>query len=394
MLHARALIAVLDGDIRGEDSRKSSFAQVVESLVTHEKRRWLVTAAAWDWGTGVAPSKGVQEKAVATLLLLGSASELEARQTLRRVPELRDATEERLSAIAAWVIEQYAPDSYGIFHLCPDLVGEWFVTLKLVDDPELAQDLRDDLTDVQAARALGFLARAADDVDTADGLFASFASGDVRRRVLAAGQAAMTAEVGRHLLDPVMASAIRSADGWSLDQLAALDRDIPSRVLLRTHVAIADRIVGILRGLAASDPVAYQRDLAVSLNILGARLDRVGSYTDALGATEEAVGIERDLAASDLAADQEDLADALNNLGVRLERLGQHQEALAATEDAVRIRRGLAASDTATHQGGAAAFPRPLSGVPFRGGGRCPHPPQPGRQRYGHPPGRPRGLAR
>jgi tetratricopeptide (TPR) repeat protein len=345
MVQAQALLAVLGTDGSQRDPRELSAGQVAEALMGHEKRRWRAMALDWEWGSGGPPAGALQEKAVTALALLGPAGDAEAAEVLRRVPELRDAPAERLSAIAAWISALYPDGLGGAARIRPDLMGEWFVVDQLTAHPELAQSLRAGLTDAQAGRALSFLAHAADRMESASLLFDEFASGDIRRKILAAVQAALTGETGRHLLDAVIAQQIQSADGWAADQLAEVERLIPEPVLLRTHAAIADRNVALYRALAAGNPAAHQANLAGALNNLGAWLGDLGRYQEALAATEEAVALSRALAAGNPAAHQAGLAAALNNLGIWLGRLGRYQEALAARTEAVRIYREMASAN-------------------------------------------------
>ena len=320
VVQAQALLAVLGTESSQGDPRELSFGQVAEALMNHEKRRWRAMASAWEWPGGSAPSESLQERTVTALSLLGSSSAAEAAEVLRRIPELRDALAERLSAIASWISALYQVDLGDAPRIRPDMVGEWFVVNQLTVHPELGQSLRTGLTDDQAARALSFLARAADRIESASVLFDEFASGDIRRRIAAAVQTAMTGEAGRHLLDTVVAQQIRSADGWTAVQLAEIERLIPESVLLLTHVAIAECTVAVYRVLAADNP-ARQAALAGTLTNLGSRLGSVGRYPEALAAAEEAVTLYRALAA-DNPAHQADLATALTNLGNRLDRGG------------------------------------------------------------------------
>ena len=244
----------------------------------HERRRWRAVAASWDWGGGRAPSAEVQGRAVAALALLGADTAAEAAEILRRVPELRDAPAERLAAVVSWVAALY-PGGPGVApRIRPDLIGEWFVVSELAADPDLARSLRAGMSDEQAARALAFLARAADRLEAASGLFKEFGSGDLRRLILAAVLAARTGEAARGLLDPVIAAQIAAAGDWTLDQLTGLQDTVPGDLLLRTHVTIAQLIVTVLRALAADNPAAHQADLATALDNLGVWLDRVGRY--------------------------------------------------------------------------------------------------------------------
>ena len=272
--------------------------------------------------------------------------------SLRRVPELRDAPAERLAAIGSWIAALYPASPGPAPRIRPDLIGERFVVTELAAHPELTQSLRTGLADQQAARALGFLARAADRLEAASRLFEEFAAGDLRRRILAAVLAARTGETGSRLLDPVMAAQIGSAGDWTLDQLTELQNTLPAYLLLRTHATIAHLIVTLYRALAADDPAAHRQvSLAGALSDLGIRLGQVGRHREALEAAQEAVTLYRGMAADNPAAHQASLAGTLNNLGIRLHQQGRYRDALEATQEGVTIDRGLAADDPAAHQG-------------------------------------------
>jgi hypothetical protein len=156
------------------------------------------------------------------------------------------------------------------------VIGEWFVVSQLTANPTLTQNLHADLTDDQAARALGLLARAADWLAEAGPLFGEFAGGDVRRQILAATQATLTGDAGRSLLDIVVAGYLRSTGDWPLSQLEDLRKQIPEYLLPRTQAAIGILIVAVYRALAVDDPDAYASGLAWALDNLGARLDALG----------------------------------------------------------------------------------------------------------------------
>jgi tetratricopeptide (TPR) repeat protein len=354
MLQGQALLAVLDQGQCSGDPRDLPLDELMAALMGHERRRWRAVAASWDWGSGRAPSAEVQARAVAALALLGADSNAEAAEIVRQVPELRDAPAERLAAVVSWAAGLY-PGGPGVApRIRPDLVGEWFVVSELAADQDLARSLRAGISDEQAARALAFLARAADWLEAASGLFKEFGSGDLRRLILAAVLAARTGEAARGLLDPVIAAQIAAASDWTLDQLTGLQDTVPGYMLLRTHVTIGQLIVTVLRAMAADNPAAHQDDLAAALSNLGVRLDRVGRYEEALEATQEAVALRRVLAADNPAAHQDDLAIALDHLGIQLHEVGRYEEALEATQEAVALNRVLAADNPAAHQEGLA----------------------------------------
>jgi tetratricopeptide (TPR) repeat protein len=348
MTLARALVAVLDRDAGDPAPRRLSFEQVAEELMRHERRRWDAAASAWDWGMGGAPSPAVRERAITALALLGADGEAEAAQALRRVPELEDASSERRHAIASWIASLYPS---GITpRIRPDIIGEWFVVSQLNGNPALARNLQAGLTDDQASQALGLLARAADWLEPAAPLFGQFAGGDVRRQILAAVQATLTGDVGRNLLDEVLASQLGSSPGrWEIDQLTALSDRIPEHVLLRTRLMLGVLTVAEYRVLAAGDPDAHNPALARALDNLGAQLDALGRHHEALTAATEAITLYRALATTNPDAHNPALARALNSLGIWLNALGRHHEALTATTEAITLRRALATTNPDAH---------------------------------------------
>ena len=348
ILQGQALLAVLNQGQSSDDPRDLPPDELAAALMDHEQRRWRAMAGSWDWGSGTAPSQDVQGQAVAALALLGAETKPEAAEIVRRVPELGDALAERLAAVASWAAGLY-PDEPGMApRIRPDLAGEWFVVSQLTANPDLARSLRVAMNDQQAARALGFLARASDRVETASDLFKEFTAGDLPRLILAAALAAQTGNAGRRLLDPIIATQIAAAHEWTLDQLTALQDTLPSHLLLHTHVAIAKLIVTAVRALTADNPAAHQAGLAHALEKLSDSLGQVGRYREALETAEEAVTTWRALAA-DNPGRQAGLANVLNQLDRSLSRVGQYRQALGTAEEAVITWRALAADNPAHH---------------------------------------------
>jgi tetratricopeptide (TPR) repeat protein len=349
VLLAQALLAVLGAPGIEGDPRKLSLCQVAEALVGREKRRWRAMAATWDWGIGGPPSEVLQGNSIAALCLLGSARSGTAEQVLLRVPKLRDAHAERLADITSWIMALYPPGPQGAPTIRPDMIGEWFVVTELTDHPVLTRSLCNELPDIQAARAIAFLARAADRIEAASSLLDQFADGDLRRQILAAVQVAITGGyAGEYLSDRAVAERIRSADGWTIDQLTWLDRLIPRYVLPLNHVAIGELLVQVWRSLAKDDP--NRADLAGALGKLGSSLYGVARYQDALAATEEALSLHRVLAEDNPGAFTMEIAAELSNLGVQLEAVGRLQDSLDVTEESVTLFRTLAEENPDVHR--------------------------------------------
>ena len=320
-----------------------------ERLMIHEKHRWRTVAPAWNFFGGddlemLAQLSDVQAPAITALALLGAENPTDAVAVLRRVPDLRDEQTMRLRAIAAAVTKLYPAGPGGAPRIRPDVIGEWFVVNQLTKDPDLAQGLHQDLTDDQAARALGMLARAADSFKPAAHLFEEFLGGDVRRQILAATMAAKTGRTGQQLLDRVVAEQLASTQDLTLEQLNELDRLIPTHAMLHTHAAIAGHTVAWYRNLAATDASDHQVELASSLDRFGDLLNQVGRFEEALNATEEAVSLFRSLAEADPARIP-GLARALTTLGVEFQRLGRFAEALTPASEAVTLLQSLAETD-------------------------------------------------
>jgi tetratricopeptide (TPR) repeat protein len=346
MLQAQALLAVLGHAARGgkEDPRSLTASQICAALMEHEQRRWRDNAALADWGSGAPPAQRLQERCVAALALLGAADVAEATAVLRRIPELRDASGERLSDIATWAARLY-PSAGGFTPaIRPSLVGEWFVVTQLARDADFSRALSGALTVAQAARALSLLGHAADHFASAADLFAEFVSGDVERLVLAAVVAARAGETGQRLLDPVVAGRVRAAE-WTIGDIKELLPQIPPYLLLTTRVALLEIAVALFRQLAEDNPAVHQPDFARVLGNHAAALDRVGEHRRALDAAEEAATLYRQLTKDNPTVHQPNLAHVLDNLGVRLDRTGDKDASLAAYRESVEIYRDLARLD-------------------------------------------------
>ncbi|MEV1111254.1 tetratricopeptide repeat protein [Micromonospora sp. NPDC049751] len=110
----------------------------------------------------------------------------------------------------------------------------------------------------------------------------------------------------------------------------------------------ASEAVGIIQRLTASNPAAFDTDIAAStLYALGDRLGENGRQEEGLGYAAEAARFYRHLAASNPIKFESKLAAALTGLASTLAILGRCEDARAAGAEAVEVYRRLAASNPA-----------------------------------------------
>ena len=103
-------------------------------------------------------------RTITALTLLGANNETDAATTLKRVPDLHDATEEHRRVLARWVHHHYPPhnpEDGWTSGLQPDLLAETHTALALQQNPDLAHTMLESLTTAQSRRALTILTRAA-----------------------------------------------------------------------------------------------------------------------------------------------------------------------------------------------------------------------------------------
>ncbi len=342
-VQAQALLAVLETERRRPqnlDVQALPFDQVAEALFAHEQRRWQQVAQQPGWGLA-ALTAPAQQRAIAALMLAGAAGEPEAVIALRAVPDLADASAERLACIARWAFHLYPP---GPVRIQPDMLGEWFLVTQLTSAPGLASHLND-LTGPHILALLKVLAHASDHMPGAVPLYAGLIQADPASLAAAGSDAALTASSAQPLLDGALAAVV-TGTRWDPDVLAELDRHLSEGTLPRTRAAVSAVTVNLTR------ETGTRKDLARVLLSHGARLTDLGQHREALGIKEEAVALYQDLAAAS-PAHQPGLARALTSCGASFRELGRHREALAAEEEAVALYRDLTAANRA-HQPGLA----------------------------------------
>ena len=383
-IQAQALLAVLESERHRPPylaTQALPFNQVAEALFAHEQRHWQQVAKQPEWGL-TDLTVPAQERVIAALMLSGAAGEPEAVAALRALPDLIDATAERIARIARWAFHLYPP---GPIQIKPDMLAEWFLITQLTSAPGLASHLNN-IARSHIPALLVLLAHASDHMHAAIPLYANLIRTDPVGLMAAGAHAALTARTARRRLDAALAALI-AATQWSPDALASLDQHLPEGALPRTQAAVnavavkharetgtsedlaralynygvslrdlgrdqdglaaSKEAATLLRDLAAANP-AHQSRLAMALNSCSVSLRDLGRDEDGQAASEEAVAMYRDLVSAD-PAHKPSLADALSNYGTSLTSLAHYGDALAASAEAVTLLRDLAATDPA-HQ--------------------------------------------
>ena len=321
------------------------FAEVAAMLFKQEEHRWHASAKLPDWGLTDLTGPN-QSMAIAVLMLSSPLDQAQAVAALRRMPDLADASAERLGNIARWAAGLYPADPPWPIRIKPDMLAEWFVVAQVSQTPELVGPL-DELDLPHAAAVLMLLARASDHMPAAVRLFADLVSADPVSLAGAGIAAARTATAGRRKLDDELARPILQAT-WSDDLLRPVE-DQSATGLPTTQAAIAQARVSLVRadGDAAS--------LASALTTLESHLAELGRHQDAVAAAEESVRLYRRLARRSRSR-RPDLGGALTGLGQRLAELGRFKEAEGAAAESAGLYRPLAGRDPAFQPGLAKAL--------------------------------------
>ena len=333
VIHAAALLTVIDHAVGAGHRQVSSAMGVLEDLLGHEARYWAKSAAA----RGLTMDLSVLRLAVASGCLIGADSQTSATALLSRIPDLQDSAEQR-GRVARWLHDLYpvtdADDPGGrewLGPLRPDRLAEQLITSELTSHPELVVGLFTGLAETRGARALTVLARAALADDRAVGLLRSALAADLE-----------------HLAVPALSVAVETNPvlGELLAQVIGV-QDVPRQTLVTVaetspypSLALAAPAAVVLQQLA--DGSVDDSERAGWLVDLSNRLSGLGRLEEALAAIEEAVTTYRQLAQARPDAFLPGLAMSLNNQSACLSDLGRREEALAAIEQAVTVYRGLA----------------------------------------------------
>jgi hypothetical protein len=337
--------------VHGNSAPPSSRAALLDEILAHERRHWRASAP------GLFADDVLPQRVVALATLGGAGDEAEAVERLRLLPDLDDASGERLALLARWAHEQY-PGPAWWNPLEPDMVGEHLIAESFAGLPSVLAGVLAAPSPRGITRPLEVYARAAADHPRLAAALQPIVSRELAHLCeLAVSQAA--SEADHDLLYgnvTTAATAIeRTVNALDLESAAittALETMPPHTNLILDSLVLTLNLreVAQLRRLAAADPAAFGGGLATSLNNLSSRLATTGRSEEGLAAIEESVEINRRLAADDPRR-QPNLGMSLNNLSNRLVELGRLWEGLAAVEESVEINRRLAADEGGDESG-------------------------------------------
>ncbi|TDB83132.1 tetratricopeptide repeat protein [Actinomadura sp. KC216] len=332
MLHATALVAVLDDERGTSGGRAAADLGVLDRLLGHERRLW--DKAARRAGLAMRLSVLEQVMAAAVLLLDPEGDESSLRAVVRRVPDLVRADEERVGAVVGWLRQLYPVQGGRVEWLGPDLLAERHATDQLAAHELLRRACFSGLASSEAVRALTVLTRACAHHERASGVIEQV----LRQNLVGLADAAIVvaAQTGTRLGD-LLAGVLKDVPA-KLEDLQGIAKKMPhSTVALATAKAVATQRVRELLP-ADADPAA----VAASSRNLAMALAQLGRWEEALEAITQAVQIRRQLAETRPDAFLPKLTISLNTQSVCLSNLGRREEALEAITEAVTTYRTLA----------------------------------------------------
>jgi tetratricopeptide (TPR) repeat protein len=377
VLHAAALVAVLDAESGEPGGRAAVNLGVLDRLLGHERRLWHRTAQR----AGLHVRLAVLQQVVAVVaLLLDPQQNVRVEEVVRRVPDLDGVDGERVGAVVAWLRQLYPDATNGVSGLQPDLLAERHAVTQLTDHPSLVEACFAGLGELSAVRALTVLSRACTHDTRAPELLDQVLRRDLNG--LAAAAVVVAVQTGTRM-GQLLANVLTDIPAGRED-LQRISESIPhpTVALAQANAIVTRRIHGLLpedaepadrarwgerlslvlhqigqrhealqvgiqvlqlrRELASTNSDRYRPDLAESLSNLGVWFSELGRPADALPVAQEAFQIYLELVRTDPDRYRPELATSLSNLGVRFSALGRPADALPVTQESVEIRRELA----------------------------------------------------
>ncbi|MFG1862361.1 hypothetical protein [Microbispora bryophytorum] len=333
VLHAAALVTVLDEEQGTAGARAAADLGVLDRLLGHERRLWDKTARRA--GAGVALPVLQQVIATVTLLLNAQDHDEDAvRAVVRRVPDLTRADDARVGAVVRWLRQVYPGGGERVDALRPDLLAERHAAHELAASSRLRRACSTDLTERQAVQMLTVLVRACAHHDEGPRLIEQALRQDLTG--LAAAAIVVAVQTGPRLGD-LFAQVLENAPIAVADlQQIVVMIPYPTVALAAPDEVVTRRVRDLLP--ADADPAQIAEWSSKFAKVLA----QLGRREEALAAVAEAVIVYRSLAETRPDAFLPNLAGSLNNQATCLSDLGQREKALAAIDEATDLYRTLA----------------------------------------------------
>ena len=312
----------------------STTAEVADILAEQERRQWP------EPDTEI--TDDLRKRIVAALILHRADTEEQAATVIARLPELSDASGERLRDLNRWAGLIY-PGSHWFSMPSLELLTHG-LTVPALRDPTLRKSLTSDLDTLTLARIGSFLIGATNTYPGAGAwiieLLQSSDFADTLPELMfgSAGVPAPPQERTDRLLAALISKITERTTLEGLKPVLSDDIGYP-----RARIALLEALVA---AISASDShemrAATPPDLATALTELASALHDFGRYGEALAAHQEATALLRYLAEEQPDRHQHDLARALTDGGDVLRHLGRCAEALVANQEAITLLRDAA----------------------------------------------------
>jgi hypothetical protein len=347
LLHAAALVAVLTARDGAPAASVTATEDVVTELLGHEGKYWasMATAHGMDrLGVG----SPVRRQAVALSGLLGADDLADAREILRRLPVLVEASALTVEAVLGWLRELYpATSSSFLGPIQPDLLLEYMVTSVLSSSDELAASALMDLPENRATHALRVLVRALDHYPAS--------AADLLQRLLRAHAeilALPAVRIARNLDSPVLGNVLADVIAQapiSPEALTALAGDLRQTSLPLVPVTVA---VLLRMGIndIGTDQVSSAIQTAENLESIASQLTQMGNHRMGADARRALVRLYRAVEDAEPGRHRADLANALTDLGISLWRLGEDRDALPVESEAAELYRAAEKAEPGRHR--------------------------------------------
>lgn len=356
LVHVAALLSVhgerIDGHAHG-----GLRTRLLDRLLDRERQRWRHAQTRWSGGARVLLELGeVPAQQAVALGSLTAPDRNEARELLRAVPDLADATSERRGQVADWLVQAFPStedDREGvppIASLRPDALTERLLaTTQDLADLVIRLVDQDACTLSHLTRVLHALRLAADRATSVRQVLGTLLASRLRELLTAAAAAPWSAfswllndclaEYGEppEDADPARAETARAIADAARAGLDAVHPDLLLGRLAVTHARLA------VRHWRAADTGSAPHELADALVRLGMAFTNLGRHAEAVDALREATGILRSPAGP--APDRATLAHARYSLGVALGNAGRFAEAAEESGAATDLYQELSAAD-------------------------------------------------